>query len=92
MADVELELQVLRVNVGGIRGDVREVKTRQRCDAVQFTDAAQQHARIDRLQQRIERIRERLTALELRCNRQSLAAAQQPADRSPAVLNSRARD
>lgn len=78
--DVELELQVLRVNVGGIIGDAREVKVRLRSDAVQFTDAARQHARYDRLQQRIQRIRERLTALELRCNSQLPAAAGQPDD------------
>lgn len=83
--DVELELQVLRVNVGGILGDVHEVKARQRSDAVQFTDAAQQHARFDRLLQRIERIRERLAALELRCDRQPLAAAEQPADQRPSA-------
>lgn len=51
--DVELELQVLRVNVSGIRGDVRDMKARV-------------HTRCDRLQQLIEQIDERLTALELR--------------------------
>lgn len=78
--DVELELQVLRVNVGGIIGDAREVKARLRSDTVQFTDAAQQHARYDRLQQRIERIAELLTALELRHGGQPMAAAEHADD------------
>ena len=63
--DVELELQVLRLNVIGIRGDVHDLKAR--------TD---QRARYDRLQQRIEHIRARLAALELRCSCQSLTAAE----------------
>lgn len=66
--DVELELQVLRVNVSGVRGDVRDMKARvggPPCSAY-FAETAEQHARCDRLQQLIEQIDERLTALELR--------------------------
>lgn len=75
---MSLELQVLRLNVTGIRGDVHDLKAR--------TD---QRARYDRLQQRIEFIRERLAALELRCSCQSLTAAEHvsqppaPEDDSP---------
>ena len=73
--DIELELWALRVNVSGIRQDVREVKirvlTRERSTGPQFPDAAEQHARYERLQGLIERIDERLAALELRCSSRS---------------------
>lgn len=78
--DVDLELTVLRVNVSGIRSDVRDVKTgvmrRRRSGAPPYSNTvAEQDARYDRLQQFIERINERLAALELRCSCRSLAAA-----------------
>lgn len=82
--DVELELQVLRLNVIGIRGDVHDLKAR--------TD---QCARYDRLQRRIEHIRERLAAIELRCGWQSLTAPEHahqaatlPAGNSPEQASS----
>ena len=61
--DIELELQVLRVNVGGIIGDVREA----------IAQLAEPEVRYDRLRERLKRIDERLAALELRCCCQSLA-------------------
>lgn len=65
--DVELELQVFRLNVSGIRGDVRDIKSHVVCrERSAYFDGAEQRARCDRLQQLIDELDERLTALELR--------------------------
>lgn len=78
--DIDLDLQVLRVNVSGIRGDVHEAKahekSRQRARALRFADVAASHARYERLQEQMRRLEERLAALELRCCCQALTDAE----------------
>jgi hypothetical protein len=64
-------LRATRPDIAGIKGDVREVKHRltslegaiaglKRVQAASYADAADQHARYDRLAERIERIERRL--------------------------------
>lgn len=76
--DLELELQVLRVNLSGIRRDVRDVKAgvmgRQRRAALYYAGETEPHTRCDRLQELLDRIDERLVALELRCCCRALAS------------------
>ena len=78
----DLELQVLRLNVSGIMGDVHEVTARaasvQRCRNLLHADRAEPHARYDRLQEHMRLIEERLAALELRCYCRSVAATGHP--------------
>lgn len=64
-------LRAIRADVGGIKEDVREVKHRltslegavaglKRDQAADYAASADQHARYDRLAERIERIERRL--------------------------------
>jgi hypothetical protein len=64
-------LRAIRVDAASIKGDVREVKHRltslegavaglKRDQAASYADAADQHARYDRLAERLERIELRL--------------------------------
>ena len=78
--DIDLELQVLRLNVSGIIGDVHDVKahvtSRLRSRTPQFADVAASHARYERLQEQMRRLEERLAALELRCCCHALTVAE----------------
>jgi hypothetical protein len=64
-------LSAIRCDIGGIKDDVREIKQRLaslegavaglKCDqAASYTDTADQHARYDRLAERVEGIERRL--------------------------------
>lgn len=57
-------LRAIRADVSTIKDDVREIKARltslERANAGHYADVADQHARYDRLAERIERIERRL--------------------------------
>ena len=64
-------LRAIRADVSGIKDDVREIKHRltslegavagiKRDQAASYADTADQHARYDRLAERVERIERRL--------------------------------
>lgn len=52
-------LRAIRTDVGGIKDDVREIKQR-----LTYSDVVDQHARYDRLVERVERIERRLDLAE----------------------------